>query len=231
MSQAKIEAPNRELTGARAGVHFIQGDAYTDDERTADFFARNGYKVTATEDASALMKEVVERSNKVSKADPLSHQHSEEAYIQRGVSPEDAALTVGLTDEQRGQVAGPGVGPLTELRSPLTAPAMIGPGILEGGPAEHTPGGVDNPDPMPTSGARAGLPASRSESKTKTTATGQKGLDEAQEGSRKAARKRTSKSSESKTTAKKTTAKKTGARRSRSTRRSKGSTKSGGSSS
>jgi hypothetical protein len=200
---AKIKAPNKELQGSRAGLVFIDGEAYTDDPRQADFFARNGYSVSVQDGDGDHMKEVVKRSKALAE-DPLSHQTAEEAYIQRGVPPEDAAMTSGLTDEGRAQVAGPGAGPLIPLVSPLTAPAMIGPGLSAGGPAEQTPGGKENPDPMPTSGSRAGMPAGKAD-RPKVTATGQKGIDEAREGARKsrrerAAKKTTRKSSRSKST-------------------------------
>lgn len=42
---AKITAPNKEFTGKRGQVAFVDGEAETDDPTMISYFRRHGYKV------------------------------------------------------------------------------------------------------------------------------------------------------------------------------------------
>jgi hypothetical protein len=42
---AKITAPNKEFTGKRGQVAFVDGEAETDDPSMLAYFKRHGYKV------------------------------------------------------------------------------------------------------------------------------------------------------------------------------------------
>lgn len=46
---AKIIAPNKEFTGKRAGVAFVDGKAETDEESAIRYFSKHGYKVEGYE--------------------------------------------------------------------------------------------------------------------------------------------------------------------------------------
>ncbi|MHB9909241.1 Rho termination factor N-terminal domain-containing protein [Clostridium botulinum] len=45
MAKYKILAPNEEYTGISAGVSFVNGEGYTEDEWLFDWFKNKGYEV------------------------------------------------------------------------------------------------------------------------------------------------------------------------------------------
>ena len=47
---ARIKAPNQEYAGVSAGISFVNGEAYTDDEYLIGWFRAHGYEVTEEEE-------------------------------------------------------------------------------------------------------------------------------------------------------------------------------------
>lgn len=185
---AKITAPNREYTGVLGGgVAFANGVGYTSDPHIVDWLARKGYGVELEEGDSEEVRNVIDNVLKgLVKAGEIDPAAVDEASFTHRVGRpiEDAAVTVGLDDKTRSQIAGPGAG---KLLPPVSAP-MMAPGSEQGMGTV-----IDSEE------AAKALLESRG---YEVTATGLEGQKEAEEGAAKAAKSPAKKT----TTAKKTSA-------------------------